>query len=189
MATPISYQVSGSLSFSIDGQWIDTDVWGSAVISDEPYGDMTRSDYAYHPDWASSSNFFYSIENYAIGHDFGSVAGTNGLLMSEPSSNYVNAYSYANIGLGWAEYEFLYLDGTPFSSEINIGENLFDTDYGKLAPIITMSYYNYHDGDYFGTIQLTKVTPTTPVPEPATMLLFGTGIAGLAAVGRKRRKK
>jgi hypothetical protein len=30
------------------------------------------------------------------------------------------------------------------------------------------------------------VNASAPVPEPATILLFGTGIAGLAAVGRRK---
>lgn len=41
----------------------------------------------------------------------------------------------------------------------------------------------------FGGFSIDDLTlETSAVPEPTTMLLFGTGIAGLAAVGRRRRK-
>jgi len=42
----------------------------------------------------------------------------------------------------------------------------------------------YNDG-----VTLTIETATKPIPEPGTMLLFGSGLAGLAGVARRRRLK
>jgi hypothetical protein len=35
----------------------------------------------------------------------------------------------------------------------------------------------------------TTSSSTAPIPEPATMLLFGTGLIGMAGIGRKKFKK
>ncbi len=52
-----------------------------------------------------------------------------------------------------------------------------------------IDYVVIHDtGNYWVADEMSgDATGVNNVPEPATMLLFGTGIAGLAAVGRRKR--
>lgn len=56
--------------------------------------------------------------------------------------------------------------------------NLPDLDFGLFWDISSL----YADGSIF-------VTGTDPIPEPATMLLLGTGLIGLAGIRRRREKK
>jgi len=47
----------------------------------------------------------------------------------------------------------------------------------------------WDSGVFIGAGSFTNTDPTAPVPEPATMLLFGTGLAGLAGYRKRQNNK
>ncbi len=70
----------------------------------------------------------------------------------------------------------------------SLTDPIFDPSISFNADSIHISW-NYRPDVFFfseGIAEFQITTSTSAVPEPATMLLFGAGLAGLAAVGRKK---
>jgi probable HAF family extracellular repeat protein len=84
------------------------------------------------------------------------------------------------------QHAFVYENGkmydlNSFVTTLSIGEYLQNAaSINDWSQIVTTSNLGQ-------TYVLTPSSGTAPVPEPATMILFGTGLAGIAAVGRRRR--
>jgi len=114
----------------------------------------------------------------------------NGGLKSQYASHGSNLGGAMQLAVWMEEAENF---GTKYGTYLPLAKELMDLaaysvqglDYSQFSNVKVVNLIN----EQGGLVQSQVIAGPAPVPEPATMLLLGTGLIGLAGFGRKKLKK
>ncbi len=179
--------LDADLTYNIDAaysvNWDDA-AWrlGSTVDGISQYG------------YEGTSTAGYNITSSEMGHLFYEELGrlgyrdTFGNIQSEYGSSQNDRQFYNLVpSWYWSGTEYTNIPGYAWAFYLGYNRPIGNGGYGDQGSGYQDWYYQGSLG-YGLALRSGQVSVADPVPEPATILLLGTGIAGLAGGNRRRRK-
>lgn len=186
-ATMITKDFTGSITdISLYGLLIDY----SSSISGLQAGDKVNVSY-YYDDFNTSTQYDDSLFLSVYINGFGTIA--SGACFECAYTRFEGTFPNLNFFTeGYTgpravlDDPFLFYESVPDAHDY-LSANL--TSFGGNGKIESGGYFWSDSGDYIGAGSYSIKFDVKPVPEPATLFLFGTGIVGLAISRIKRKKK